>query len=190
MAEELETKTDEEVLAFSLKQPAVFEILVNRYQATFLKTGGRILGNTAAEDAVQDTFVKIYLNAGRFQVRVGASFKSWAYRILLNTCYTAYQKVKRERAAVSQVDAAVLAATVGDPRWEHQADKIFLEQVLTALSRLPVILGRIFDLHCLQGKSSSEIAVLENISENLVRVRLHRAKKELRKLTPLYDEYR
>jgi RNA polymerase sigma-70 factor (ECF subfamily) len=53
-----------------------------------------------AHDAVQETFVRIYMASGRFVKKEGASFSSWAYAILVNQCYTAYKK-KHKRDLIS-----------------------------------------------------------------------------------------
>jgi len=61
--DKFESMTDEELLALSQSKPRVFEVLVNRWQAPFLRKSRSILGNGEdGEDAVQDTFVKIYTN--------------------------------------------------------------------------------------------------------------------------------
>ena len=66
-------KKDEEILFRSVKKPALFEVLIGRYQTPFLNKVRSILGNREeVEDIVQETFVKIYLNAGRFKVQEGA----------------------------------------------------------------------------------------------------------------------
>src|SRR3989344_8637181 len=97
-SEELKGKSDEELLHLSLSNPSVFSLLVERYQGAFLKKGKQILKSSEeAEDAVQEAFVKIYINAGAFQKKEGASFKSWGYRIFLNQCFTVYKKLKIEK---------------------------------------------------------------------------------------------
>ena len=53
-----------------------------------------LLGNPAdAEDAVQETFLKIYRGARDF--KGGAALSTWAFRILLNTCYDALRRRRR-----------------------------------------------------------------------------------------------
>ena len=48
---------DEEVLALSLKRPSVFEVLVDKYQAAFLRTAFGVVKNMEeAEDVVQEAF--------------------------------------------------------------------------------------------------------------------------------------
>ena len=103
-----EEKSDEEILFLSVKKPALFEILINRYQTPFLNKVRSILGNREEiEDIVQETFVKIYLNASRFQVQEGASFKSWGYKILLNTTFSQYQKLKKDDGALVRVEKEI-----------------------------------------------------------------------------------
>src|SRR3990167_8814815 len=92
-----EDLSDEDILRISLKNPEVFKTLLDRYQKLFLrKASSIILSKVDAEDIVQETFTKIYLNAGKFKKQEGASFKSWGYRILINTALTHYAKRKRE----------------------------------------------------------------------------------------------
>ena len=92
----LEGSSDEEVLALSIKYPHQFEVLLLRYQDAFIRKAESIVRSTEeAEDITQEAFAKIYLNAARFKVVPGASFKSWGYRILINTALTHYRKIKR-----------------------------------------------------------------------------------------------
>ena len=79
---------DEEILAASLEKPAFFKILVDRYQEAFLRKALSILRRQEdAEDIVQETFVKIYFNGKKFKKMEGIEFKSWAYKILINTSF-------------------------------------------------------------------------------------------------------
>ena len=89
---------DEEILAISLVSPSVFEILVDRYQSAFLRKAGSIVKRKEeAEDATQETFVKIYLNAKKFKKeKAGDSFKNWAYKILVNCAISRYGKLKKK----------------------------------------------------------------------------------------------
>src|SRR3989338_1992934 len=98
VVEKGESRSDEEILALSVSKPDLFSIFVNRYQEAFLRKAGQIIRNNPeiVSDIVQDTFVKIYLNADKFQIQEGASFKSWGYKILINTCFTKYKKLKDE----------------------------------------------------------------------------------------------
>src|SRR4051812_3634121 len=96
--DEIKAWKDEDVLYRSVEYPGAFGVLVDRYQKEFLRKVQRIVRNKDdAEDVVQDAFVKIYKNAHTFEVQEGAQFSSWAYKILLNTCFTFCKKRKREQ---------------------------------------------------------------------------------------------
>ena len=101
----IEERADEEILRRSIRQPALFEVLLTRYQDAFLRKAQSIVRNQEeAEDIVQEAFAKIYQYANRFVVQDGASFKSWGYKILMNTAFTHYQKRKRQWAGTAELD--------------------------------------------------------------------------------------
>ena len=88
---------DDEILAASLNKPALFKILVDRYQEAFIRKAVGILRNQEeAEDIVQETFVKIYLHGKKFKKIKGVEFKSWAYKILVNTAISRYRILSKK----------------------------------------------------------------------------------------------
>ena len=69
----LEEQADEEVLRRSIKKPAFFAVLIDRYEDAFLRKAESIVHNREeAEDIVQEAFAKIYQYAGRFVTVEGA----------------------------------------------------------------------------------------------------------------------
>src|SRR3989344_2945645 len=93
---------DEDILTKSIDNPALFSLLVDRYQVPFLRKAQLIVrSQEEAEDVVQEAFTKIYLHAGKFQKLPGIEFKSWAWRILVNTALTHYRKIRRSFGDVS-----------------------------------------------------------------------------------------
>jgi RNA polymerase sigma-70 factor (ECF subfamily) len=173
-------KTDAELLALSLEHPVYFEIIVNKYRDDFLrKITFMLKSKTEAEDVVQDTFVKIYIHAAKFKVQENASFKSWAYKILINTCYTYCQKRKKERIFVNNLDSDILDESGSlDPAFAKMIDK---DRFLSVVTKLPNTFARILRLGVIEGKSQEEIAEAEQISVGAVRTRMHRAKNEFEK---------
>ncbi|MBI2047943.1 MAG: RNA polymerase sigma factor [Parcubacteria group bacterium] len=176
--ETLKDKKDEEILFLSVKKPALFEVLIGRYQTPFLNKVRGILGNREeVEDIVQETFVKIYLNAARFKVQKGASFKSWGYKILLNTTFSHYQKLKKDDGALLRVEKEIYEAFP-----EKIDDVETYDYVASIISRMPTQLGRALKLHFLDGMPQKEIAALERISISAVKTRIYRAKREFKKV--------
>lgn len=170
---------DIEVLAASLEDPGKFEILVNRYQKEFMRKIFRIVRDKdQAEDIVQETFIKIYKNAEKYKLQDGATFKSWAYAVLTNTCYSFLKKEKKKEQFLALADSDMLDIVSGDAN--DIENKLDLNQALSALNKIPSMLARMITL-ALAGKTPEEIAKIEGISEGTVRTRLHRAKNEVRK---------
>ena len=65
--------SDEMILARSQAEPWLFAILLERYEAAFLRKAKSIVWSELdAEEVVQDAFTKIYINAAKFEVREGA----------------------------------------------------------------------------------------------------------------------
>lgn len=181
--ETFKDQSDNEILSLSVHIPSLFTILVDRYQKEFLRKITSILKNREeAEDIVQDAFVKIYMNASKFKVQEGATFKSWAYKILLNTCFTYCKKKKREKLFLEYVDFdsdVAFSHTDFEKRFE-------LEQIVSVISKIPAALGRILTLTILEGKTYDDIAKIERISLGAVRTRIHRAKLEFKKAARFY----
>src|SRR3989344_9132820 len=97
-AEDLADLTDAEILGRSQREPALFAILVRRYEAPLLRRARTILADPEeAKEAVQDAFTKMYLYADRYRAQEGATFSSWAYTILNRVAFTRYQARKRRR---------------------------------------------------------------------------------------------
>jgi len=108
--DEMGEQKDEDILAASLKHPSLFALLVRKYEEPFLRKARSIVrDDEAAQDIVQEAFVKIYLNAGKFEKVEGASFSSWAYRIVINTALTSYMKRKKESGRTVELDEEIWA---------------------------------------------------------------------------------
>lgn len=180
---------DEEVLAISLVSPSAFEILVDRYQSAFLrKAAGIVKRKEETEDAVQETFVKIYLNAKKFKKeKAGDSFKNWAYKILINCAISRYGKLKKEMLTSSPLNLGGL----GDGALNLSADYSERENLETkmdnnnfvsgVLEKLPDIFSAVLKKYFFGGKSHKEIATEDGISVVAAKLRLFRAKKAFKK---------
>ena len=180
-AEEKE-RSDEELLSASLVHPHLFALLVRKYEAPFLrKAEGIIKSREEAEDIVQETFTKIYLYGKKFVKQEGASFSSWAYRILINTSLTHYAKRKRKGEHVADLDPEIYEM-LQDKNLRQLEKKEVADELASILSRMPEGFARALTAHFIEGKSQGEIAKEEGLSIGAVKTRVHRAKKEFRKV--------
>ncbi len=175
--------SDEELLKRSFDRPHLFEKLLDRYEEAFLRKAYYILGTKeAAQDAVQDAFVKIYKNARRFQPQPGAGFKSWGYRILVNTCFTAYKKTKGAAAFLADLDPEFQELVADRGAGERREQELNRNEVESLLRELSLGLAEPMRLHFIEGKPHADVARIMGISEGAVRARVHRAKQELKEL--------
>lgn len=187
MDHSLQTMADHDVLALSLSKPNAFEVLVSRYEKAFLNKVFAIVKNKQeAEDIVQDTFVKIYVHGAKFKLQEGASFNSWAYRILLNTCFTYCKKRKREREFVSAVEPEVLQSFGGE---ENLDRKLNIDHFLFVLSKLPGSVSALLKKVMFEGKSHEDIALEEGKSVGATRTQLYRAREEFKRVDALYSSH-
>lgn len=171
---------DEELLLRSRTEPWLFTLLLDRYQDAFLRKAlGIIRDPRDAEEIVQDTFTKIYVHADSFAPQEGAKFSSWAYRILMNTAFTYYQKrIKLGNRFTSL-----------DPEFEQfVADKTTTVATLEVrdgveriLIRLPGHFSYVLRLHYIERWSQEDIAAETGEAVGTIKARIHRAKAAFRR---------
>lgn len=181
--ESLKDIADEEILARSVTNPNLFAILVERYEEAFLRKVRRILGGREeAIDVVQEAFTKIYLNAHRFEKQEGAQFSSWGYKILLNTTFTYYKKLQKKDGAGVRLEDEIWALFPDESLRGAEKGEV-RDLVASIISRMPESLAKVLTLHFLEDKPQKEIADEEGVSVSAIKTRIHRAKKEFKKIS-------
>ena len=178
---------DEEILRASLEQPALFEVLVERYQESLLRAALRVVrGREEAQDIVQEAFVKMYKNAGRFEKLAGIEFKSWAYKITINTAITHYRKLKRGEFLTEDPE---IYQEIKEEPWETKFSFAADAKAVVArtLEKMPIHLQSVLRRYYLEDKSYRTIAKEEDISIPTLKMRLFRAKRIFKKLTDNND---
>lgn len=181
--EQFRDKKDEDVLAASFSHPHLFELIVEKYEAAFIRKAKSVVHNDeVARDVVQDTFVKIYLYGKKFKPVEGARFSSWAYKVLMNVCFLWYKKMKREREFFAALDDDMEAVIPHDDR-EEKAQKLDAEYLESLFGRLPETFARILRLYVIDQKDYKQIAQAEGVTEGAIKTRMHRARNELRKIS-------
>lgn len=86
-------------------EPSYFSVLVRRHQKGLLRLSLRFMRDMdAAEDVVQESFIKSYERLASFEGR--ASFKSWLYQIAVNT---AKNRIRDRRKGTMDIDDVPLA---------------------------------------------------------------------------------
>lgn len=181
---------DEEILKLSQEDPAYFSFLVDKYEDAFLRAARGITKNLEeAEDIVQETFVKIYKYAKNFEKREGIEFKSWAYRILINTGITHYQKLKKERGNTEYLDPVLYESPNPNLSVNKNLglERDIKEGVAKAIAKMPEHLARVLKMFYFEDKSYEDIAKEEGISMTALKMRMFRAKRIFKDLAERED---
>lgn len=173
--------SDEDLFLQSQKNPRLFEKLIDRYSAAFLRKAKVIMKEQElAEDVVQETFTKIYFKAHYFQSQGAGSFKSWGYKILVNTAYTHYQKIYKHKPAQLSEEMEDVLPDLG--MIEAGEQKELADYVSSVFVRMPNHLASILNKFFLEGKTQEEIAKEEGLSVGAVKTRVYRAKEAFRNI--------
>src|SRR5712691_8771109 len=102
------TASDEDVRlarACAEGDTGVFEQIYREHGERMKSIAYNHLGNFSdAEDAVQETFLKVHRAASTYTGE--AAFSTWLYRVLINTCYDALRK-KQRRIQEAPIDAFI-----------------------------------------------------------------------------------
>ncbi len=177
------TLTDEQVVADVLKgQTALFEVLMRRYNERVYRVVRAILRNDEeAEDVMQQAYVNAYAHLRQFSG--AARFSTWLTRIAINEALSRVRIHRRYESLdeePSNVEPLMTTPPPRDP--ERQAFSGELRELLeSAIDELPDGGREVFMLREVEGMSTAEVAEALDVSEDVVKTRLSRARRELRR---------
>jgi len=153
-----------------------FAELVKRYTRMLYNVAYRY-NASAAEDLVQETFLRAYQHAKTFSGRSKVS--SWLYRVCVNVCLTYQSRAGNQTADIDEVNEADLVVR-DDERPDVMAQRGETFRALEdGLRALPSQQRMVFILRELQGLSYGEIADVLGMNEQAARTNLCRAKRRL-----------
>ena len=137
----------------------------------------------AAEDLVQDTFLSAFRALANF--RNDCKISTWFHRIAVNKVLNYRSKRRFKLVELDAKNPGVDSQPGPGQRLEEVELRRVLEQTV---GQLPEGLRLVFVMRELQHKSYDDIAEVLETTPEAVRVRLHRAKKELlKRLRPYLD---
>ena len=163
-----------------------FEQLVERHRDVVMRVAARIVGPSDAEDVTQDAFLRAFHRLQRF--RGDATFRAWLLQIAHNAAVDHLNRRRSEpvedngehERSVSEVDR------MPAERLEQRERARRLERKLRALSPQH---RAVLVLRDIEGFTYDEIAQITSAPLGTVKIRLHRARRDLIELlrTNTYD---
>lgn len=182
-------QTDEQLaVATAGGDEGAFRTLMNRHKRSVLCYLHRFVGDPAwAEDLAQETFVRVFRHAGRYDPTRG--FSLWLLRIARNLAFDHLRSRRSEERVLTELQARTREAAPAQGQPEAAALRREAEGALeTALASVPESFREVLVLCDVQGLSYQEVSELTETPVKTVSTRLFRARQELRQAYRRYAD--
>lgn len=177
---------------------AAFATLVRRHQGPLFNFAFRQLRiPSAAEDVVQEAFVRVVQNAADFKHE--ARFTTWLYTIARNLCIDQLRKrALRRHASLDEPrqtedgDGPTLGEQTADVKASVERDVSSVEikeRIVRAVDTLPDEQREVFLMREVAHLPFKEIAEITGVPENTVKSRMRYALERLQAALSEYEEY-
>ena len=178
-------KTDEQLVALTLKNPEAYAFLVQRYEEKLLRYVMRISRSTKedGEDILQDVFLSAYKNLNDFDQAL--KFSSWVYRITHNKVISHFRKVTaRPKTTTYEGDSNLLNILASDEDLARELERKYtVAEVKGVLEKLDERYREVLVLKFLEEKDYKEISDILEKPMGTVATLISRAKKQFKEKT-------
>lgn len=164
-------------------ETALYEVVMRRYNTRLYRVARAILKNDAeAEDVMQDAYVRAFQHLDQFAGH--SAFSTWLTRIAVHEALGRGRKAKRieewDEMSEGKQDSIKAAQIRSNPESDAASGELsrLLEQ---AIEKLPENYRTVVMMRDVEEMSTSETAECLSITEDNVKIRLHRAHGLLRK---------
>lgn len=155
-----------------------FEMIVAEYGGQlYWQIRRMVLSHDDANDVLQNTFVKAWLNIDYF--RAEAKLSTWLYRIALNECITFLNKQRAlNTVTIDDPEADVIQRLEGDSYFSGDRAQMLLQK---ALLELPEKQRMVFNLRYYQEMKYEEMSEIFGTSVGALKASYHHAVKKIEK---------
>lgn len=176
--------SDEEVVEQVLAgDTPLYEVVMRRYNTRLYRVARAILKNDGeAEDVMQDAYVKAFQNLGQFEGR--AKFSTWLTRIAVHEALARAHKAKRFEDWDDMHENLQNEIGAIPPRSNPESETALAEMskiLEQAIEGLPEQYRTVVMMRDVEEMSTAETAECLSLTEDNVKIRLHRAHGMLRK---------
>jgi RNA polymerase sigma-70 factor (ECF subfamily) len=175
--------SDEAVVARVLAgERALFELIMRRHNQRLFRVARAILrDDDEAEDAVQQAYISAYERLAQFAG--AARFSTWLTRIAIHTALARLRRTRQRAEVTSGPEPEEVMSKLPSPSEnpEEQVSRRELTVLLEhAIDELPDLYRVVVMMRQVQQLSTAETAECLDVSEEVVKVRLHRGTAMLR----------
>lgn len=157
---------------------SAFAVLVDRYKDLVYTLALRMMKHREeAEEAAQDTFIKVYKSLNKF--KGDSKFSTWIYRVAYNTCLDRLKKNKRQQYTVAINEYTEHQVKTLDNALDQIEAKEREQAIQDCLALLPSEDSFLLTLYYFEELSLDEIAKIVGLKPNNVKVKLFRSRKKL-----------
>lgn len=160
-----------------------FRILVDRYSPMVFHVVRRFeRDDDEAQELSQQIFVKAYEKLVSFNR--DSKFSSWLYSIAMNHCYDHAKNIRRGNKRFSEMEPNYIELQASNEKTPHMnlEMKEWKNLLKRAMLKLSSNYTEPFLMKYRDGISYEAMSELLGVSESALKVRVHRARKELRSL--------
>ncbi len=155
-----------------------FEDIYKAYSDFVYNVAFRVVNNMdEAQEVTQEVFITVYRKLESFKFK--SSFKTWVYRITINTAINFAKKRTKDRSRIVEFNDKNEFKTTVDSVSEEIEEEQHEKMLSTLLEALNPDQRTCIVLRNIEGFSYQEIAESLNININTVRTRLKRAREKL-----------
>lgn len=175
----MNTSTDQQYIQKTLNGDThSFGCLVKKYQDFVFTIVYRIVKTREeAEEIAQDTFLKAYESLASY--RGEAKFSSWLYSIAYRKALDALRKNKKYKAFELIEDITEGEVEIIDNALLYLQDEERKTAIQNCILKLPEDEAAIITLYYFEEQSVREVASITGLSEDNIKVKLHRSRKKL-----------
>lgn len=159
------------------------EIYMEYYQSVYATVVYMTEDHAAAEDIIQDSFLKVIKHVPRIENE--GSLNGWIRAVVRNTAYSYFRKMKKYRNDIDSesvyINNTVNYATDSDTISNEVELNLMVEQITRYLQELKPDYQAIVELRWKQGLSYKEIAEQLDTTDRVIKHKLHRARESIKK---------
>ncbi len=141
----------------------------------------KFVDHFAAQDIIQDVFLKIWMNRETFPIR--ESVRAYLFKAVRNRCinYLEHQKLMTsEGDDKSVINEQIMNVSFFQSPEQLYIEKELLDSVFEAIERLPERSREVFKLVYFENKKAAEIAEMLQLSVRTVETQIYKSLKTLR----------